>query len=276
MRNEMTQVLLCDNGSRQPAATLVLREIAQQLSVVAKQPVAAVSLQHSDSIDASLLNGLAAQTLPGYLSQQIQQGERDFIILPLFFGKSRALSSFIPQQINSLQQQYGDFTLRVAEVLYPMPDGDPALVQILYDNIQQCQLQNSAAVKQVVLVDHGSPVPTVTDVRKSIASQLVQLLDDDISLSQAVMERRPGKEYDFNGDLLEDCLLDMAEQGMSGAMVSMMFLLPGRHAGENGDVNEICARVMQRYPDFRVWISPLISEHPLLIDILSRRLQNIS
>jgi sirohydrochlorin ferrochelatase len=272
----MTQVLLCDNGSRQPAATLMLREIAQQLSAMAQQPVDAVSLQHSDSIDAGMLNKQAAQTLPGYLSRQIQRGERDFIILPLFFGKSRALTSFIPEQVNSLHQQYGDFSLRVAEVLYPMPNGDPALVQILYDNIQQCPLQNSAAIKQVVLVDHGSPVPTVTDVRKSIASQLVKLLGDDISLSQAVMERRTGKEYDFNGDMLEVCLLDMAEQGMRGAIVSMMFLLPGRHAGEKGDVNEICARVMQRYPNFKVWISPLISEHPLLIDILNRRLQNIS
>jgi sirohydrochlorin ferrochelatase len=272
----MTQVLLCDNGSKQPAATLVLRNIAQQLSAMTLQSVDAVSLQHSDNIDASLLNKQTAQTLPGYLSHKIQQGERDFIILPLFFGKSRALTSFIPEQVNKLQQQYGDFTLRLAEVLYPMPEGDEALVQILYDNIQQYQRQQSADIKQVVLVDHGSPVPSVTDVRRSMANQLVKLLDDDISLSQAVMERRPGKEYDFNGDLLEDSLIEMAQRGESGAIVSMMFLLPGRHAGKEGDVNEICARVMQRFPDFKVWISPLISEHPLLIDILNRRLQNIS
>jgi sirohydrochlorin ferrochelatase len=272
----MTKILLCDNGSKQPAATLMLREVAQQLAVMVQQPVDAVSLQHSDSIDASLLNNQLAQTLPAYLSQQIQLGERDFIISPLFFAKSRALTSFIPEQVRILQQQYGDFTLRLAEVLYPMPDGDSALVQILYDNIQQCLKQNSVAATQVVLVDHGSPVPSVTDVRKSIANQLAKLLDDDISLSQAVMERRPGKEYDFNGELLEDSLIEMAQRGKSGAIVSMMFLLPGRHAGKEGDVNEICARVMQHYPDFKVWISPLISDHPLLIDILNRRLQNIS
>ncbi len=272
----MTQILLCDNGSKQPAATLVLREIAQLLSIMAQQPVDAVSLQHSDSIDASLLNNQAAQTLPGYLSRQIQSGEHNFIILPLFFAQSRALTSFVPEQIKNLKQQYGDFTVRVAEVLYPMPDGDSDLVQILYDNIHQCPIENSPPVKQVVLVDHGSPVPAVTDVRKSIASQLVKLLGDDVSLSQAVMERRPGKEYDFNGDLLEDRLLEMAQQGLTEAVISMMFLLPGRHAGENGDVNDICAAVMQRYPNFKVYISPLISQHPLLIDILNTRLQNIS
>ncbi len=272
----MTQVLLCDNGSKQPAATLMLRELAQQLSAMAQQPVDAVSLQHSDNIDARLLNNQPAQTLPGYLSQQIQSGERDFIILPLFFSQSRALTSFIPEQIKNLQQQYGYFTLRVAEVLYPMPDGDSNLVQILYENVVRCQRQNSQPIKHVVLVDHGSPVPAVTDVRKSIASQLVKLLGDNISLAQAVMERRPDKEYDFNGDLLEDRLTEMAQQGLTGAVVSMMFLLPGRHAGENGDVNGICTRVIQRYPNFKVRISPLISQHPLLIDILNTRLQNIS
>lgn len=272
----MTQVLLCDNGSKQPAATLALRKIAQQLSAKVQRPVAAVSLQHSDSIDAALLNNQAALTLTSYLSQQLQQGEREFIILPLFFGKSRALTSFIPEQVSLLQQQYGDFTLHIAEVLYPMPQGDSDLVRILYDNIQQCRAQHSVDINQVVLVDHGSPVPSVTEVRKSIAGQLETLLDDNFSLSQAVMERRAGKEYDFNGDLLEQRLTEMAAQGVHGAVVSMMFLLPGRHAGEGGDVNEICARVIQHYPEFRLWISPLISEHPLLIEILRNRLQGFS
>ncbi len=271
----MTQVLLCDNGSRQPAATLMLRTIAKQLSELAQCAIAPVSLQHSDAINAALLNDQPAQTLPQYLQHQLQQGENDFIILPLFFGSSRAITSFIPEQQQLLAQRFGEFSVRMADVLYPLPEGDIELVNIIFDNIQQCMRRIQQPVQQVVLVDHGSPVARVTEVRKSIARQLQTLLGDDILLSQAVMERRAGKEYDFNGDLLQDWLIQQAQQGVKGVIVAMMFLLPGRHAGPAGDVNEICQAVMQDYPGFEVSISALVGDSKLLLNMLHHRLQRM-
>ena len=87
-----------------------------------------------------------------------------------------------------------------------------------------------------MLVDHGSPVPRVTDVRKHLANSVQKKLPAEVTLEQAVMERREGPEYDFNGQLLEHWLLDKAASGESSALVIMMFFLPGRHAGENREM----------------------------------------
>jgi len=127
----------------------------------------------------------------------------------------------------------------------------------------------------IVLVDHGSPLPAVTEVRQHISRQLKKKLPSGVQLNQAAMERRKGKAYDFNGELLEDYLSRLAKSGETQARVLLLFLLPGTHAGENGDIVQICNRVMAKYSGFKVTISPLIGENDLLIDCLSRRLEKV-
>jgi sirohydrochlorin ferrochelatase len=125
----------------------------------------------------------------------------------------------------------------------------------------------------VVLVDHGSPSPKITEVRKDIARTLAA--DYGLNLDQVVMERRQGQEYDFNGELLATWLRQQAEQGTTSVIVAMLFFLPGRHAGPNGDVEEICNSVVADHPQLRFNITPLISEHPLLLDVLKDRLEEV-
>ena len=271
----MPVILLCDNGSTQPSATLQLRHLAQQLSARTSQPIHPVSLQHANRIDASQLRGKPAQVFSEFMQQQLSAGETDFILLPIFFGKSKALTSFVPDEANRLRQQYGDFSLQLAEVVYPLPAGEPLLVDVIHDHIQQTAVENKLPLQNLVLVDHGSPVPRVTEVRKHLAQQVQNRLDDATSLEQAVMERREGKEYDFNGDLLEHWLKQKAEAGAKSALVIMMFFLAGRHAGENGDIVQICDAIMQQHPGFKVAISPLITEHPTFVSILQLRLQQL-
>jgi hypothetical protein len=207
------------------------------------------------------------------MQQQLSAGETEFILLPIFFGKSKALTSFVPDEADRLRQQYGDFSLQLAEVIYPLPTGEPLLVDIIHDHIQQTAAQHNLPLQNLVLVDHGSPIPRVTEVRQHLAQQVQNRLADATSLEQAVMERREGREYDFNGDLLEHWLSRKAEAGAKSALVIMMFFLPGRHAGENGDIVQICDSVMQQHPGFKVAISPLIAEHPAFVNILQLRLQ---
>ena len=273
-KRPMSKILISDNGSRRPQATLMLRQIAEQLSASSGMTVDAVSLQHSDRIDPELIDGIPAQVLGDYLREQLEAGEREFIILPLFFGKSKAITSMIPQLQEGLEASFGSFDIQIADVLYPLPDGEDQLVDILYDNIQQTAEQQNITLSNIVLVDHGSPIPQVTAVRESLAGQLQQRLGENQQLAQAVMERREGKEYDFNGPLLQDYLSKLAASGAQSAIVGMMFLLPGRHAGEGGDIHEICAGVMEQNPGFTVAISKLVGEHPLLIDLLQQRLQS--
>jgi len=54
------------------------------------------------------------------------------------------------------------------------------------------------------------------------------------------MERREGKQYDFNGPLLEQWLEQKVARGEKSAIVALMFFLPGRHAGDGGDIEQIC------------------------------------
>jgi len=269
----MPVILLCDNGSTQPGATLQLRRLAQQLSEQSGQTIHPVSLQHANRIAANEIDGKPAQVFSEFMQQQLSAGETEFILLPVFFGKSKALTSFVPDEADRLRQQYGDFSLQLAEVIYPLPEGEPLLVDIIHDHIQQTAAQHNLPLQNLVLVDHGSPIPRVTEVRQHLARQVQNRLADATSLEQAVMERREGREYDFNGDLLEHWLSRKAEAGAKSALVIMMFFLPGRHAGENGDIVQICDSVMQQHPGFKVAISPLIAEHPAFVNILQLRLQ---
>ena len=161
----------------------------------------------------------------------------------------------------------------VAEVLVPMPQGEDRVAQIIADQIGRCTFDPPDVPTHAVLTDHGSPVAAVTEVRHAVARELASRLPQGVVLSEAVMERRPGPEYDFNGPLLEQALERIASESPTARVaVGMMFLLPGRHAGEGGDVAEICAAAMSRHPGLQVAASPLLGEHPLLLEILRDRL----
>lgn len=265
--------LLVDNGSRQPDATLTLRRLAVNLSRHTGQTIHPVSLQHADAIAAEDLGGTPAQTFPGFLNTQLARGEHAFVAIPLFFGLSKALTSFIPEEVAKLRRRYPELEVKVAPVTYPLPGGEARLARIVFEHIRQAQQQTDKTAR-IVLVDHGSPSPKITEVRQRIA----QTLQDEYGLhvSQGVMERRAGKEYDFNGDLLATWLRQQAQQGVTSVIVAMLFFLPGRHAGPNGDVTEICDSVVKDYPQLRYTITPLIGEHPLLLEVLSDRLASVT
>lgn len=266
-------IALVDNGSTRAGASLSLRAIAASLTTACGRQVHPVSLQHADRIPAKQLDGRPALVLRDFLRQQLAQGERDFLVLPLFFGRSRALTSFIPEQVAALTDEFGTFSLRLADVLSPMPQGEPRLAEILADHVHQCSA--GKLPDRVVVVDHGSPLPEVTAVRAQVVMSLRERLPEGVALGQAVMERRQGAEYDFNGQLLGDLLDTLAaDKGATLVVLAMLFISPGRHAGPGGDIEEICRDAQLRNPGLEVCISPLVGEHPLLIEILEARLRD--
>jgi len=259
----MPTILLVDNGSIKTEATLQLQKIAKQLGDQLHHQIHPVSLQHAEIV------------LISFLREKLQQGVRDFIILPLFFGNSHALTKFIPDVQTELQKEFGSFYLRVADALFPLPESDVRLAEIIFANIQSVASEQSLSLDNIVLVDHGSPSPEITAVRNGVAKQVQAKLEGDVILEQAVMERRAGKQYDFNGELLENWLNNKADKGETSAIVALLFSLPGRHAGIGGDIETICESVMQHYPNFKIGVSPLVGEHPLLLEILADRLNAI-
>ena len=276
-------LLLLDNGSRRAAAALNLRRLALHLSERLGTEVHAVSAQHSSKIPAAELGGVPAWTLEPFLRAQLTAGEREFGILPLFFGPSRAVGGFVPDVAGRVAAELGAFELRVADVLCPLPAGEPRLARILADNVQAAlSAPVSGEAPEVLLVDHGSPLPAVTAVRNWLAHRLTEQLetapadgfDQRVQVAEAVMERREGAEYDFNGRLLADVLDDLGAAG-GGAprtvVLAMQFISPGRHAGAGGDIADIVAAAEARHPGLDLRVTRLIGEHPLFLDILADR-----
>jgi hypothetical protein len=265
-------ILLVDNGSLRADATLQLRVLAKKLSAVASLKIQPVSLQHADKISKNLLNDRPVQIFHTCMEDYLSQGRRRFIILPLFFGESKAITAGILNPLLLLQKGYNDLVFQITDVICPLPAGGMLLADIIYDHFVITAKKYHFPPENIVLVDHGSPLPRVTAVRKYLVSLVQKKLSKDVLLEQAVMERRKGAQYLFNGELLEEWLTSKAKNGEKTAIVGLLFFLAGRHAGEGGDIDQICQRVMKDYPAFKIAITPLIAEHELLLSILLTRL----
>lgn len=270
----MPAILLVDNGSRRAASTLNLRQLAAQLGQSLGERIEPLSLLHSDAAPLDELGGQPAELLEAGLRARLAAGVRHFVLLPLFFGPSRALTDFIPGLARQLAETHGPFRLDLAPPLCPLPRGEPRLIDILRQNLRQADGGRDPRALRVVLVDHGSPLPEVSAVRHWLAKGLAEQLGPEVELHEAVMERREGARYDFNGILLEDRLHQLAAaDAHRPILLSMLFLSPGRHAGPGGDIADICTRVRAAHPDLNIAMAPLVGSHPLLLEILASRLR---
>jgi len=298
------KILLVDNGSLEPAAVLALREVAGRLAEKVGRPIFPVSLAHSDKIPAAALGGdlcasvvgdwcisavgVPAQCVESFLRAQLASGEREFVILPFFIGPSRAVTHALPKLVEKLRGEFPDLRGRVAPVLHAA--GDDTLARILADRVHGALSETGDIVGQaetekrvrVALVDHGSPAREVTAVRDEVAQQLAVLLSDDERVAEVAacsMERRPGADYAFNEPLLETLLAREEWRGSAAAqslvIVAQLFLLPGRHAGQGGDITQICARAHEHSPTLHtVQTEPLVT-HPLLVELIAQRLTEV-
>ena len=125
---------------------------------------------------------------------------------------------------------------------------------------------------RLALVDHGTPAPEVNALRNAVARDLADLLGRQVLACS--MERREDSLYDFNEPLLER--VD-AVPGFSGGrlLAVMFFLLPGRHAGAGGDVAQICEDLVARGAYEAIECSPLLGQHPLLVEMLADRYREV-
>lgn len=256
--------LLVDNGSLEPAATLALRVLAAKLAARLGQPVEPVSLLHSSAIDPAKIGGQPAEILEPALERRLAAGQSAFLILPLFFGPSGALTDYLPKRLAHLRGKYPALNIRVAPPLFA--PGDDRLARILADHVKA----SGSVSRRIALVDHGSPAKAVVEVRNALAAQLQQQLGADYTVAASSMERREGPDYAFGDPLLEG-LLRQPGWDDGEIVVAMQFLLPGRHAGPAGDVAAICRTARDSNPGLKTVMTKLVAEHPLLVDILADR-----
>lgn len=257
--------ILMDNGSLEPAATFALRGLAEKLGARIGQSVEPVSLLHSSAVPAEEIGGRAAEILEPALERRLVAGQMAFLIMPLFFGPSGALTDYLPKRLAHLRTKHSALDVKIAAPLFTADDD--RLARILADQVRAL---NSTS-HRVALVDHGSPARAVNDVRNELSRQLAGLLGPDYTVAPSSMERREGAAYDFCEPLLER-LLRQPSWNAGEVIVAMQFLLPGRHAGPKGDVAEICREAeVTSGGALRTTMTGLVGEHPLLVDILADR-----
>jgi sirohydrochlorin ferrochelatase len=255
-----TRIILVDNGSYEPAATLALRDLAKSVGFLIKQEVRPVSTMHSTKIDPALLGGQAAAIFEQAVQQAKADGIDELVVLPLFIGPSRAITEYLPKVFADAHP--GVMKLTIRQPLFG--DDGFELTGMLADNLRETGWTKGSGT--VLLCDHGSPIPEVTACRNALAASLREELGlKPEELIACSMERREGAEYDFNEPLLEHAL----QSAKGDAVILMLFLLPGRHAGPDGDVATIAK---EHAPAGLRWkLSPLLGKHTSLPSLIELR-----
>jgi sirohydrochlorin ferrochelatase len=268
--NRQPICFLFDNGSLRAASTLSLRRIANWLRArLAGVDVRAVSLLHSSTIDAAELGGERAELLEPALVAAAARGEDDFVLLPLFFGPSAAVTDYLPGRLQVLRKNFPGLQVRVARWLVDVNAAeDMSIATILADGVRRTAAGAGWSRPKVALVDHGSPQRGVAAVRDFLGGQLRRLLGGEVAV--ASMERRPEPEFAFTEPLLDGLLRDK-DFGQGEVVVALQFLSPGRHAGPGGNIAEICAEAMRAQPGLRVVPTGLVGEDERLADVLVER-----
>ncbi len=269
-KNQRPVCVLVDNGSLKPEPTLHLRGLASDLEDELSVPVHPVSLLHSSKVDSSLLGGSAAELLEPVLHKLLGEGNRQIVVLPQFFGPSRALTEYVPARIVQLKEGYPDACILQAGCLFSKKDDSGLLLAgVLRDRILEVSKQNDLKLPRVLMVDHGTPRIEVNHVRCSIVGHLRELMSHTISsVEDCSMERPGGSEYDFNEPLLES-LLGKSVPG-EPTVVALLFFSGGRHAGKGGDIEGMC-----KSSGCRVWMTRPIGQHPDIVKILARRFHEV-
>jgi sirohydrochlorin ferrochelatase len=264
--------VLFDNGSLRPEAALNLRVIALRLQGSIGATVRPVSVLHSSAIAPGELGGLPAQILEPALRAWLQAGVNDFLLLPLFFGPSAALTEYVPQRLEHLRREFPALRARLGRWLVDSRNPrDTRLASILADNVRAVIRSRRLTRPNAVLVDHGSPQRDVVEVRDFLGRQAGRLLGKEIGrLAVASMERRSGPEYDFWEPLLA-AVLRSAEFSRGHVVVARQFLSPGRHAGPAGDIADICTEAEQAQPGLKTHLTELMGGDPRLIEVLADR-----
>ena len=283
------KVFLVDNGSLRAESVLNLRRVARDLSADTGLEILPASVLHSSKIPAEKLEGVAAINLERRIRLSLESGDdREFTILPFFFGPTGAITDYLPERLAHRRKKHGDFKVwqlpflgdegrRTKDERRRTKDEGPQvvaddLVEILADRVREVIGREGLACPRVALVDHGSPKREVTALRDVIAGELRSRLGEAVAdVAASSMERRMGEAYAFNEPLLER-LLDRPGWDCGDVVVSMLFLSPGRHAGPGGDVDTICKEAEARHPGLRTVMTGLVGDHPDIVPLLKRRL----
>lgn len=258
-------IALIDNGSLEPAAHLNLRAVANALTGKVGVKVAAVSWKHSDRIPATALEGETGHTLARWVRAQFAAGEREFIFVPFFISAQGAIGSALRGDLEKLQSETaseGSFHFTFTAGLAAQGTLAGIVVRRVRETIAASRLTQPA----LVVVDHGGPSSASAALRDSLADEVGGLLGSEIgAITPASMEG-------IHPPLLASQLATTTFGG-SDVVVAPLFLSPGRHAGPDGDIAQICRAAEGLRPTLRCHVTGLVGTHPAAVEPLALALR---
>ena len=250
-------VALIDNGSLEPAAHRNLRTVAAELSSRTGVNVRAVSWKHSDRIPDDQLDDTPAWTLQAFVRSLVALGQRDFVFVPFFISPQGAIGSALRNDLETLRRELGEFEFTFSAGLA----AQGVIPKIVAERIRACISTNSLHAPPVLVVDHGGPSAQSAELRDQLVAEIrVALAGLTGPVAAASMEGA-------HPPLLADQLTNSAFAGRD-VVVAPLFLSPGRHAGPQGDLAQICRTVHSRGH-----LTELVGTHPLVVDALAGALR---
>jgi hypothetical protein len=106
------KVFLVDNGSLRAESVLNLRRVARELGAATGLEILPASLLHSSKVPAEELEGEPAVNLERRIRLCLESGEdREFTIIPFFFGPTGAITDYLPERLAYRRQRHGDFVV---------------------------------------------------------------------------------------------------------------------------------------------------------------------
>jgi len=263
------EYFLIDNGSLRAGSILQMRKIAHNLTARTGHSVRPFGLMHSHKVASSELRGVPGQSMQEFLGSDRAEEVDEIRALPFLLGPSLAITDWLPENLGMWKNKMDSREFRVLPPLYQ--SGDDRLAQAMYELCQQAIKNAGLQSPYVAMVDHGTPLPEVNQVREEVGGKVEEFLRGTVTgFSTCAMERRPGTEYDFNDPLLEDLLKGWFADGVREVVLSQFFLLPGRHAGPGGDLAQICQPLIDQ--GMKVIRTENLGMHPLIIEILEDRI----
>ena len=258
---------LVDNGSLRPESILYMRKVARALELETKSPILQSGIMHSHKVDTGNLNNKPGSSMDSFFRSIKSDEEDKLAFIPMFLGPSLAITDWLPSQLDKWKGSNLEKRFAIADTLYRK--GDDRIARALHDLVTKELSKKITEKVSIVLVDHGTPLLAVNRVREEVGSQLKGLLAQSVSgFFTACMERRSGKDYDFNNPLLDKVLEEVYSRGES-VVLAQLFLTPGRHAGPDGDLASICEPFEKR--GMKVLRTPTLGDHPLILEILAER-----
>lgn len=314
-KRKSLEVVLIDNGSLRPKPYLNLQKIChklekklQNLEKRTKCRVTGVSARHSNKIDIAELNGSKAVILSELLEKWksdnkiTNSSSTDFVFIPFFLGPSKTVKSFISEQIkefkqtinpqssakllkNLVNEESGYFEINIAKILSKM-------VLRVKDDLEMYLFREKQKFKDIpiILVDHGTASRDVNLVRRSLAASLRQDTKFQNQVIDCSMENPlekhlkaeelANKRLNFNFPQLDDIFslkLGFKPSESQKAIVLYLFLNEGRHAGENGDIDEILKKAKENYPKLDIIKTKVIAaeeNHEDLVNFLNLKIKS--